>query len=116
MQRSMRWALRATIIISQIRVGGAPAGSSVRHRAGGMYESLRLESIETLAQREFPGYAVGGLAVGEPEEERLRVLDFLTPRLRSPAPLSDGVAIRRTSSPRGSGIDMFDCVMPPART
>ena len=40
-----------------------------------MYEDLRLESVAALSQRDLPGYAIGGLAVGEPEEERLRVLD-----------------------------------------
>ncbi|MFN7249221.1 MAG: tRNA guanosine(34) transglycosylase Tgt [Anaerobacillus sp.] len=81
---------------------------------GGEYEDLRKMSAEDLVSLDFPGYAVGGLSVGEPKDVMNRVLEFTTPHLPtnkprylmgvgSPDALIDG-AIR--------GIDMFDCVLP----
>lgn len=81
---------------------------------GGEYEDLRRQSAQDLTSMDFPGYAVGGLSVGEPKDVMNRVLDFTTPFLPrdkprylmgvgSPDSLIDG-AIR--------GIDMFDCVLP----
>jgi len=81
---------------------------------GGEYEDLRKQSAEDLVSLDFPGYAVGGLSVGEPKETMNRMLEFTTPLLPadkprylmgvgSPDSLIDG-AIR--------GIDMFDCVLP----
>ncbi|WP_445612773.1 tRNA guanosine(34) transglycosylase Tgt [Geobacillus sp. YF-1] len=81
---------------------------------GGEYEDLRRQSARYLVSLDFPGYAVGGLSVGEPKEVMNRVLEFTTPLLPadkprylmgvgSPDSLIDG-AIR--------GIDMFDCVLP----
>ncbi|MBM7691894.1 queuine tRNA-ribosyltransferase [Peribacillus deserti] len=81
---------------------------------GGEYEDLRKMSAQDLTSLDFPGYAVGGLSVGEPKDVMNRVLEFTTPLLPadkprylmgvgSPDSLIDG-AIR--------GIDMFDCVLP----
>jgi queuine tRNA-ribosyltransferase len=81
---------------------------------GGEFEDLRRQSVQDLVSLDFPGYAVGGLSVGEPKEVMNRVLEFTTPLLPankprylmgvgSPDSLIDG-AIR--------GIDMFDCVLP----
>ena len=81
---------------------------------GGEYEDLRRQSAEDLVSLDFPGYAIGGLSVGEPKDVMNRVLEFTTPWLPndkprylmgvgSPDALIDG-AIR--------GIDMFDCVLP----
>ncbi|KGR83434.1 tRNA guanosine(34) transglycosylase Tgt [Lysinibacillus odysseyi] len=81
---------------------------------GGEYEDLRRRSAEALVELDFPGYAVGGLSVGEPKDVMNRVLDFTTPLMPadkprylmgvgSPDSLIDG-SIR--------GIDMFDCVLP----
>ncbi|TCP32259.1 tRNA-guanine transglycosylase [Scopulibacillus darangshiensis] len=81
---------------------------------GGEYEALRKQSAADLTSLDFPGYAVGGLSVGEPKDVMNRVLEFTTPLLPqnkprylmgvgSPDSLIDGV-IR--------GIDMFDCVLP----
>jgi queuine tRNA-ribosyltransferase len=81
---------------------------------GGMHTALRLASLEALTQLDFPGFAVGGLAVGEPEEERLRVLESVVPHMPTDRPrylMGVGrpedivAAVLR-------GIDMFDCVMP----
>jgi queuine tRNA-ribosyltransferase len=81
---------------------------------GGEYEELRKQSANDLVSLDFPGYAIGGLSVGEPKDVMNRVLEFTTPWLPSDKPrylmgvgspdsLIDG-AIR--------GIDMFDCVLP----
>lgn len=81
---------------------------------GGEYEDLRTQSAKDLISLDFPGYAIGGLSVGEPKDVMNRVLEFTTPLLPkdkprylmgvgSPDALIDG-AIR--------GVDMFDCVSP----
>ncbi|WKA60030.1 tRNA guanosine(34) transglycosylase Tgt [Planococcus shenhongbingii] len=81
---------------------------------GGEYEDLRQQSARDLVSLDFPGYAIGGLSVGEPKDVMNRALEFTTPLLPadkprylmgvgSPDSLIDG-AIR--------GIDMFDCVLP----
>jgi queuine tRNA-ribosyltransferase len=81
---------------------------------GGEYEDLRKQSAQDLVSLDFPGYAIGGLSVGEPKDVMNRVLEFTTPHLPTNKPrylmgvgsadsLIDG-AIR--------GIDMFDCVLP----
>ena len=81
---------------------------------GGMYEDLRSESAAALIEIGFDGFAIGGLSVGEPKEEMIKVLDYLPDQLPSDKPRylmgvgtpSDLVeAVDR-------GIDMFDCVMP----
>ncbi|MFA9557189.1 tRNA guanosine(34) transglycosylase Tgt [Evansella sp. AB-rgal1] len=81
---------------------------------GGEYEELRKQSANDLVSLDFPGYAIGGLSVGEPKDVMNRVLEFTTPLMPtnkprylmgvgSPDSLVDG-SIR--------GIDMFDCVLP----
>lgn len=81
---------------------------------GGMYKDLREQSVKEILQYDLPGYAIGGLSVGEPKELMYEVLDYTTPMLPkdkprylmgvgSPDDLLEGV-IR--------GIDMFDCVLP----
>lgn len=81
---------------------------------GGMYEHLRDESLNGLVEIGFDGYAIGGLSVGEPKEEMMKVLNHLADKMPSDKPRylmgvgkpEDLVeAVRR-------GIDMFDCVMP----
>ena len=81
---------------------------------GGMYPDLRKISVDGLKDIEFDGYAIGGLSVGETEEERIHVLDHLMPHMPQDRPrYLMGVgkphdiveAVRR-------GVDMFDCVMP----
>ena len=81
---------------------------------GGMYESLRLESLAGLMALDFPGYAIGGLSVGEPKAEMHRIMATTLPHMPAdkprylmgvgtPADLVRGVSL---------GVDMFDCVMP----
>ncbi|GAA4365524.1 tRNA guanosine(34) transglycosylase Tgt [Kangiella marina] len=81
---------------------------------GGMYPHLRKESLEGLTSIGYDGYAIGGLSVGEPKDEMLKVLNHLTPEMPDDKPRylmgvgkpEDIVeAVRR-------GVDMFDCVMP----
>lgn len=81
---------------------------------GSVYKDLRLQSVKDLVDLNFDGYAVGGLAVGEPRKDMFKILDYLVPELPEGAPhYLMGVgqpeeiveAVRR-------GIDMFDCVLP----
>ena len=108
MELSLRWARR-----SKIAHGDNPS-ALFGIVQGGMYEKLRDESLSGLVDIGFDGYAIGGLSVGEPKEDMIRILDHLAdsmphdkPRylmgVGKPADLVEGV--RR-------GIDMFDCVMP----
>jgi queuine tRNA-ribosyltransferase len=115
MQRSMRWALRShDHYYRESAGGGPPPGHLFGIVQGGMFEDLRLESIAALSQRDFAGYAIGGLAVGEPEEERLGVLDAVTPRLPAQRPrYLMGVGYPHDIvAAVARGVDMFDCVMP----
>ena len=112
MERSMRWAARSHA--HYYAAAREPPGGLFGIVQGGMHTSLRLASLEALLQLDFPGLAVGGLAVGEPEEERLRILEELVPHMPQERPrylMGVGrpedlvAAVLR-------GIDMFDCVMP----
>src|SRR5579859_132687 len=108
MALSLRWAKRSR------DAHGGQTSALFGIVQGGMYPELRRESLDGLTAIGFDGYAIGGLSVGETEEERLRVLEALGPRLPrdrprylmgvgTPEDLVESVA---------RGIDMFDCVMP----
>ncbi|MFL6619067.1 MAG: tRNA guanosine(34) transglycosylase Tgt [Povalibacter sp.] len=110
MELSLRWAARSRAEFNRLENPNSLFGIV----QGGMYETLRRESIDGLANIGFDGYAIGGLAVGEPKAEREHVLEALEPHLPrdrprylmgvgTPQDLVEGV--RR-------GVDMFDCVMP----
>ncbi|MDB5803538.1 MAG: tRNA guanosine(34) transglycosylase Tgt [Betaproteobacteria bacterium] len=110
MELSLRWAARSRAEFDRLENPNALFGIV----QGGMFEELRDAAIAGLEDIGFPGYAIGGLSVGEPKEDMLRVLDHTAPRLPADKPrylmgvgtpedLVDGVA---------AGIDMFDCVMP----
>ncbi|MDA3913523.1 tRNA guanosine(34) transglycosylase Tgt [Oleiagrimonas sp.] len=110
MQLSLRWAERSRQAFDQADNRNSLFGIV----QGGVYEDLRARSAEKLVQIGFDGYAVGGLAVGESEDERNRTLEHTVPCLPAGHPRylmgvgrpQDIVeAVRR-------GIDMFDCVMP----
>lgn len=81
---------------------------------GGIYQSIREYSARKLVAMGFPGYAIGGLAVGEPAEDRLRVTDFCTDLL----PVEKPRYLMGVGKPEdlleaiGRGVDMFDCVIP----
>ncbi|WP_024459844.1 tRNA guanosine(34) transglycosylase Tgt [Marinimicrobium sp. LS-A18] len=108
MELSLRWAKRSK------DAHGDNSSALFGIVQGGMYESLRRESLAGLEEIGFDGYAIGGLSVGEPKEDMVRVLSALTPHMPKDKPrylmgvgkpedLVEGV--RR-------GVDMFDCVMP----
>jgi queuine tRNA-ribosyltransferase len=110
MERSMRWATRCHARYHREE----PPGGLLGIVQGGMHVGLRLGSLESLLKLDWPALAVGGLAVGEPEEERLAVLESLVPHMPADRPrylMGVGrpedivVAVLR-------GIDLFDCVMP----
>ena len=108
MQLSLRWAERSK------KAHGDNPSALFGIVQGGMYESLRDESMSGLEAIGFDGYAIGGLSVGEPKEDMVRILEHLgdnmpadKPRylmgVGKPADLVEAVL---------RGIDMFDCVMP----
>jgi queuine tRNA-ribosyltransferase len=81
---------------------------------GGLHEDLRRESLECTVELDFPGYAVGGLSVGESREEMLRMLSLVAPELPADRPryfmgIGDPVGILQVIA---LGVDMFDCVLP----
>ena len=81
---------------------------------GGIYNDLRTESAAALTEIGFDGYAVGGLAVGEGQEEMFRVLEHIVPALPKDRPRYL-MGVGRPSDLVGAvlrGVDMFDCVMP----
>lgn len=110
MRMSLRWAKRSLDEFNREENPNALFGIV----QGGMFEHLRDESLAGLEEINFHGVAIGGLSVGEPKEDMLRVLEHVGPRLPAnkphylmgvgtPEDLVQGVA---------NGIDMFDCVMP----
>jgi queuine tRNA-ribosyltransferase len=110
MRMSLRWAKRSQQEFARLESPSALFGIV----QGGMYEALREESIGALAELDLPGYAVGGVSVGEPKAEMQRIVAHTPHRLPAgkprylmgvgtPEDLLDGVA---------AGVDMFDCVMP----
>ena len=110
MEMSRRWAARSKAEFERLENPNALFGIV----QGGMYEHLRQESLDALVEMDFPGYAVGGVSVGEPKEEMLRIMAHTPRRLPAnkprylmgvgtPEDLVEGVA---------QGVDMFDCVMP----
>ena len=115
MQLSMRWAKRSRVAFDDLSAASTTSPNALFGIVqGGMYENLRTESLQALTDIGFEGYAIGGLSVGEPKEDMLRVLAHTAPHLPqdrprylmgvgTPEDLVEGVA---------NGIDMFDCVMP----
>ncbi len=110
MRMSLRWAQRS---MNEFK-GGENPNALFGIVQGGMFENLRDESLAGLEDIDFPGIAIGGLSVGEPKEDMMRMLEHVGPRLPAnkphylmgvgtPEDLVAGVA---------NGVDMFDCVMP----
>jgi queuine tRNA-ribosyltransferase len=110
MERSMRWAERG----KRAYYVDDPPGTLFGIVQGGVYGNLRAESLEALEKIGFPGLAIGGLAVGESETERLRVLEALIPSMPAHKPRY----LMGVGRPEDileavlRGVDMFDCVMP----
>ncbi len=110
MELSLRWAKRCQTEFARLENPNALFGIV----QGGMFESLREESAAALSEMDFPGYAIGGVSVGEPKDEMRHIVAHTPHRLPAhkprylmgvgtPEDLLDGVA---------NGVDMFDCVMP----
>ncbi|MDB5986550.1 MAG: tRNA guanosine(34) transglycosylase Tgt [Nevskia sp.] len=112
MQLSARWAARC----KTAHANGATdsRGALFGIVQGGMHAALRLESLAHLTDIGFDGYAMGGLSVGESEDERLHVLDAVAEQLPADRPRY----VMGVGTPRdlvqavGRGVDLFDCVMP----
>ena len=115
MQLSLRWAARSRQRFDALKSDEPQRGEALFGIVqGGMYEDLRDESRAALVDIGFDGYAVGGLAVGEPEDERLAVLNALMPRMPVDAPrylMGVGTPVDIAEAVL-RGIDMFDCVIP----
>ena len=110
MELSLRWASRCVSEFGRLKNPNALFGIV----QGGMFENLRQESLDALVELDLPGYAIGGVSVGEPKEEMQRIMAHTPHRLPADKPrylmgvgtpedLVEGV---------GAGVDMFDCVMP----
>ncbi len=110
MELSRRWAARCQAEFARLENPNALFGIV----QGGMFEHLREESLAALVDMDFPGYAVGGVSVGEPKDDMLRIMAHTPHRLPAhkprylmgvgtPEDLVEGVA---------QGVDMFDCVLP----
>jgi queuine tRNA-ribosyltransferase len=110
MRMSLRWAQRSYNEFHQGQNPNALFGIV----QGGMFEHLRDESLDGLEHINFPGIAVGGLSVGEPKEEMMRMLKHIGPRLPKHKPhylMGVGTPEDLVAGVE-NGIDMFDCVMP----
>jgi queuine tRNA-ribosyltransferase len=111
MRLSMRWAERSKREWDRARPGGNALFGIVQ---GSVYEALRDESVEALGALGFDGYAIGGLAVGEPKVEMQRILRHCAPRLPADSPrylMGVGTPEDIVAAVQ-AGIDMFDCVLP----
>jgi queuine tRNA-ribosyltransferase len=108
MQLSLRWARRS----KDAHAGNENALFGIIQ--GGMYEDLRDVSLKGLTDIDFDGYAIGGLSVGEPKEDMLRILAHTAPKM----PVNKPRYLMGVGTPEdlvaavSQGIDMFDCVMP----
>lgn len=110
MELSMRWAQRG----HRSYCSQDPPGLLYGIVQGGMHASLRLASLEALERIDFPGLAIGGLAVGEPESQRLAVLEGLVPHMPAHKPRYL-MGVGRPQDVLAAvlrGVDLFDCVMP----
>ena len=110
MELSLRWAKRCQDEFVRLNNPNALFGIV----QGGMFEHLRDESLAGLEALDFPGIAVGGLSVGEPKEDMMRVLRHIGPKLPKHKPhylMGVGTPEDLIAGVQ-NGIDMFDCVMP----
>jgi queuine tRNA-ribosyltransferase len=105
MRLSMRWAARS-------RKAWTSDNALFGIVQGGVYPQLRAESVQKLVEIGFDGYAIGGLAVGEPAEERSRVLESTRLPEDRPRYLMGVGTPEDLIEAVGAGIDMFDCVLP----
>ena len=110
MRLSLRWAQRSRDAFDATGCGNALFGIV----QGGMFEGLRDESLAGLTDIGFEGYALGGLSVGEPKDDMLRILEHSAPRLPADKPryvMGVGTPLDLMDAVE-RGVDMFDCVLP----
>ena len=110
MEMSLRWARRCRDELERLQNMNSLFGIV----QGGMFESLRDVSLAGLKDLDLPGYAIGGLSVGEPKDDMLRILRHTAPQLPANKPrylMGVGTPEDLVESV-SHGIDMFDCVMP----
>ena len=114
MELSLRWAQRSKDAFLELAPESDDTAALFGIIQGGMFPELRDVSLQGLSEIGFDGFAIGGLSVGEPKEEMIKILDHTTPKMPQNKPrYLMGVgrpedileAVRR-------GVDMFDCVMP----
>jgi queuine tRNA-ribosyltransferase len=114
MELSLRWAVRSRAEFDRLNAGQHNAHALFGIVQGGMYKSLRQASLAGLAEIGFDGYAIGGLAVGEPKQAREQVLEEIEPLMPKNRPRY----LMGVGTPEDiveavcRGVDMFDCVMP----
>lgn len=130
MQRTNRWAERCKMAIqprikygaTPYQVQGNPVSSTGQNSKpalfaiiqGGTHQALREEAAKELVELDFPGYALGGLSVGEPKEIMWEVISYTTPLMPEDKPrylMGTGTPVDLVSAV-GLGIDMFDCILP----
>ncbi len=107
MERTTRWAKRC-------KVAHKTDQALFGIIQGGFYEDLRKKSAEDLIELDFPGYAIGGISVGEPKEEFIKLLKYTTPLMPTDKPrylMGVGTPDYLLEAAL-SGIDMCDCVLP----
>ncbi|MCL2446161.1 MAG: tRNA guanosine(34) transglycosylase Tgt [Oscillospiraceae bacterium] len=115
--RTTRWLLRCINELTRIqaqRSDGAAPQVLMGINQGGTYEDLRIAHMQEIAALDLPGYAIGGLAVGEPKEEMYRIVATVEPHMPQHKPrylMGVGTPGNLLEAVR-LGIDMFDCVMP----
>jgi queuine tRNA-ribosyltransferase len=108
MELSMRWAARS----KRAHEGNSNALFGIVQ--GSVFDGLREKSLNELRQMQFDGYAIGGLAVGEPKADRDRVVTHLVPQMPADKPryLMGMGTPEDLIEAVGAGVDMFDCVLP----
>ncbi|MCL2109612.1 MAG: tRNA guanosine(34) transglycosylase Tgt [Oscillospiraceae bacterium] len=116
-ERTTRWLLRCKTALDKLNASETTLNKNqllFGINQGGIFKDLRISHMHEIAELDLPGYAIGGLAVGEPTETMYEVLDYIAPEMPvhkprylmgvgTPSNLIEAVA---------RGIDMFDCVMP----
>lgn len=115
MELSLRWAKRSRDHFDALKQNEPERGEALFGIVqGGVFDPLRKESLAGLQDIGFDGYAIGGLAVGESENERIEVLDSLMPEMPADRPrylMGVGTPVDIADAV-SRGVDMFDCVMP----
>lgn len=108
MELSLRWAARCK------SAHGDHPSALFGIIQGGMYPELREQSLAALVEQDYPGYAIGGLSVGEPKDEMAAIISHIAPKMPADKPryLMGVGTPQDIVSAVAKGVDMFDCVMP----